>query len=379
MSKRRRPRRRKRSRSQVGYPSPAERERIIRQRDALIKELASAFAPDRRQERDRRLAQLAHRYGPQNLKIVLDVMATSTAGRDFIGEQAFLYRSYRRAFARFGGDRPFLDKQEYERLVFEFALLYGKRALLSARPPPPSPRERELFDLLLSQADYWQDITPPAVPPRPGDYRVPSPGQYGDPVHELLAWGWDLERHVSEYGRDEGKWRSAIPDLVGMTLNKGWLNGWPGETSSWAPYHALHMLGHLGAHQDAGHLLALLNLPNDWLSDRLPSVWAQMGPPVEPLLWEYVGDRVNDAQKRSVALMGLELISQLHPARRSDVVAGLARRLQLSSAKDAKMNGYVVFILDRMQATEAGETIRDAFEQDKVDRKTVTLDDVTWL
>jgi hypothetical protein len=54
LSKRRRPTRRKRSRPQVGYPSSAERERIIRQRDALIKELASAFAPDRRQERDRR-------------------------------------------------------------------------------------------------------------------------------------------------------------------------------------------------------------------------------------------------------------------------------------------------------------------------------------
>ena len=44
-----------------------------------------------------------------------------------------------------------------------------------------------------------------------------------------------------------------------------------------------------------------------------------------------------------------------------------------------RMNGYVVFILDRMHATEAGETIRDAFEQEKVGRKTVTLEDVTWL
>ena len=162
-------------------------------------------------------------------------------------------------------------------------------------------------------------------------------------------------------------------------LDEGLLNGWPGETSSWAPYHALHILGHLGTHRVAGHLLALLDVPNDWLSDRLPSVWAQMGPQVEPLLWEYVDDRVYDAEKRSVALKGLELISQLHPARRSGVIAGMARRLQLSSAKDAEMNGYVVFILNRMQATEAGETIRDAFEQDKVDRKTVTLDDVTWL
>jgi hypothetical protein len=61
------------------------------------------------------------------------------------------------------------------------------------------------------------------------------------------------------------------------------------------------------------------------------------------------------------------------------VIAGMGHRLQLSSARDAEMNGYVVFILSRMQATEAGDVILDAFEQDKVDRKTMRLEDVTWL
>jgi len=379
LRKRTRPRRRERSQPQVEYPSPAERGRIIRQRSKLIKELGFVFIPEHRSDRDRRIAQLARRYGYRNLQVVLDNFGKLTAGRDLIGEEAFLYRSYRRAFARFGGDRPFLDRQEYERLVWEHTLLFGKRELLSARPPSPSPRERELFDLLLLQSDYWEDITPPAVPPRPADYDAPSPGQYGDPVDEFLTWGWDLERHVIEYGRNESEWRSAIPDLVRMTLDEGLLNGWPGETSSWAPYHALHILGHLGAHQVAGHLLALMNVPNDWLSDRLPSIWAQMGPQVEPLLWEYVNDQVNDAQKRSAALKGLELIAQLHPARRLGVIAGMARRLQSSSAKDAEMNGYVVFILNRMQATEAGDAILDAFEQGKVDTKIMTLEDVRWL
>jgi hypothetical protein len=35
--------------------------------------------------------------------------------------------------------------------------------------------------------------------------------------------------------------------------------------------------------------------------------------------------------------------------------------------------------LNRMQATEVGDAILDAFEQEKVDRKTITLEDVTWL
>jgi hypothetical protein len=33
------------------------------------------------------------------------------------------------------------------------------------------------------------------------------------------------------------------------------------------------------------------------------------------------------------------------------VIAGMARCPQLSSVKDAEMNGYVVFILNRMQAS----------------------------
>ena len=64
---------------------------------------------------------------------------------------------------------------------------------------------------------------------------------------------------------------------------------------------------------------------------------------------------------------------------RTGVIAALARRLQLSSAKDAEMNGYMVFILNRMQATEAGDAIVDAFEQGKVDTKIMTLEDVTCL
>jgi hypothetical protein len=43
------------------------------------------------------------------------------------------------------------------------------------------------------------------------------------------------------------------------------------------------------------------------------------------------------------------------------------------------MNGYVVFVLNRMQATEAGDAILDAFELGKVDTSIITLEDVTIL
>ncbi len=360
------------------YPSPQERERIIERRNELLREVIFALDSGQSVVRDRQMARLARRYAPEDMHVVLSAFEKNPLGRDLIGETPFLYREYRRAFARFGGHRPFLNKEEYERLQFEYAMLFGERLLVSHAPP--SLRERELYDLLLTQANYWQDITPPAVPPRPPDWNTPPVDDYDAAVRQVLEWGWDLEGHVEAYG-DQARWRPAVPVLVRMALDDRLLQGWPGEAASWAPYHALHILGALGIHQVAGSLLALLHVDNDndWLSDRLSVVWAQMGPQAEPILWDCLHDRTMDAEKRSVVLRGLELMTQLHPDRRLAVVGGLVRLLRSSGKEDAEINSYVVFILDRMQAIEATDAIVDAFEQDKVGTQIVYRDDVSLL
>ena len=381
MSKRRRPkpRRARRPTHKRHYPSPAERDRIVSRRSDLLEELVSALVLEQENKRTRRINKLVRKYGPQEVAFILDVFQKSTQ-REFIGEEALLYRGYRRTFARFGGNRPFLNKQEHEDLVLENAMLATQRKFKSFIRRSPSPRERELHDLLLLQVEYWENITPLSVPPRPVDFDAPPPGQYDYPVRTLLKWGWDLdEQRIADNSKNVAKWCPAIPELARMVFDEGLLDGWPGEASSWVPYHALHMLGHLHAHEYAGRLLALLDQENDWLSDRLPSVWAQIGPQAEPPLWTYMNDRGNDPQKRSNMLMGLRAIAQAHPERRPDIIGGLARHLQQASADDAEMNGYIVFVLNRMQAVEAGDAIIEAFERGIVDLSIMQLPDVSFL
>lgn len=377
VSKKRRSKKRKQQRSRSGYPTPAERERILKRRHELLRELIAVLAFGG-SEVDREMIHLMRRYGAREVQIVGDAFQKTARERDLIGEEAYLYRVYRHAFARFGGTRPYLSKAEYERLSFEYTMLYGERTI--GATGPESPRERELYDLLLLQPDYWADITPPAVPSRPPDLNAPSPGQYGDPVRELFNWGWklDLDR-IASSASDTDKWQPTIPDLLRMVLDPGLLEGWPGELSSWAPYHGLHLLGLLGADACASQLLALLDVGNDWLSDRLPTIWTQMGPGAEPPLWEYLNDRTKDGEQRAIALKGLISIAQTRPERRSDVVNRLVRILNRSPADEAPINGHIVRLLDEIQAVEAAESIARAFSQDRVDIGLIGPDQVDIL
>jgi hypothetical protein len=282
-------------------------------------------------------------------------------------DEPLLYRKYRRAFARFGEERRFLNKLEYEDLAYEHGSLMARRKFLSIISRGPSRRERELNDLLLIGADYWEDITPPAVPLRPADFAAPPAGEYSGLERELLTWGWRPEpQRIRAQAKKAARWRPVIPDLVRMVLDEGLLSGWPGEAASWAPYHALHLLGTLRAHEHAAHLIALAKRENDWLSDRLPAVWGQMGEQVEPALWNLLDDETLHPDPRGLAVAGMRVLAQTYPKRRAAIVAGLASRLSAPPPYNAIVNGYIVFVLDRLKAVEAREAIADAFKQGKI-------------
>jgi hypothetical protein len=360
------------------YPSPAKRERIIKRRDKLLRKVITALVVH--QGDPRKIARLSWKYAPEEIARVLTILQSRSTGAEMIGQEPAIYREYRRTFARFGGDRPFLNKPEYEELAFEHDRLHAKHMRRPAFFRRASPRERELYDLLLVGADFWEDITPPAVPPRPDDFHAPPPGEYGYPVRALLAWGWDTdESRIAHNAKNVAKWRPATGDLLRMVVDERLLDGWPGDKPSWAPYHALHMLGHLRAHEFAGRLFPLMDRENDWLSDRLPLVWAAMGPRAEPPLWDYLGDTGHDPEKRGIVLLGLTTIAETHFERRTDVVNGLIRLLQRAPVDDATANAYVVHILRRMQAIEAREAISEAFELDKVDTSIIQPYDVDFL
>ena len=322
------------------------------------------------------VAALVQRYGAEEVYLVRDSIKMSVP---FIGHVAYIYREYRRCFARYGGDHRFLSCDEYQALNREFAA-----EAMRHLGPDSNQRERELRDLLLSNVRGWPELFPPDLPPRPADFEAPPAGDYDDPVRELLAWGpgEDKDEDREEIDLDlkaQRHWRPHIPDLTRMALDDGLIEGWPGDPASWAPLHALRMLGALGATEAGPQLLALLGRENDWLSDRLPGVWGRMGRAVTDALWAYIDDPSHDAESRGIAMEGLRQQVEQRPSRRKAVVNGLAARLRDAPTDDQVANAYIVHILDALDADEAADVIAAAFEADKIDRRIVGPHDLDIL
>jgi len=365
---------------QPTYPTPAERQRIVERRNKLLRELVPLTVQELNATQLYRLVRLIDKYGSQEIERVMAAFEHGVLDRVLIGEDSQIYRRYRQAFARFGGDQRFLSKREFKDRVEEHARLMSRRSLLSLIRRQPGRRVRELEDLLLMGVCFWEDITPPAVPPQPTDFEAPVAGDYALPARDLLSWGWDLdEERLARAGRKAARWRPAVPDLARMAVDEGLLDGWPGRMASWAPYHALHLLGYLRAHDHAARLLALLDWDDDWLSDRLPVVWGRMGSKAEPPLWTYLDDKEHPPDKRALVLLGLGAIAKAAAERRSEIVAALVERLGRAPAADATLNAHLVLLLDDLQTFDARDAITDAFAEGRIDTGIVGLYELSIL
>ena len=356
------------------YPSPEERLRIIARRDELTKALIQLFVQGKAAGGSH-LDQLAANYGAREVLHVTEVLGRQFKRSDFLVDEPQVYRHYRLGFARFGGARRFLSKSEQEELSYERGMLYGTREFKSPFRLNPSPRERELGDLLLMDWPFWEDITPPDIPPRPADY--PAPASYPPPSSLLLTWGWDLD--PGRIARERAAWQAFVPELERMVFDETLLNGWPGDPTSWAPWHALHLLGALRARDSARRLVDLFNHPNDWLSDCLPRVWAQMGSGVEPALWDILDDPACKPDQRGLAVSGLEKLVENKSIPRLPVVHALAERLSPGRTDNALVNAYIVFVLDNLHAVETKDAVRAAYKKKLVDTKTMDLRSVSFL
>ena len=125
-------------------------------------------------------------------------------------------------------------------------------------------------------------------------------------------------------------------------------------------------------------MLALLDRPNDWLSDRLPGVWAQMGPQAQPPMWKYVAYHSHSPEQRAVILEALRVMAEMHPTQRTEIIGRLTRRLKEATRADAKVNAYIIFVLNRLRALGSFEVITDAFDQDKVDLEVIRREDLDF-
>jgi hypothetical protein len=149
----------------TGYPSPEEREKIIRMRQELLMELAmlvvTGIEPD-----DSKIPELTRKYRGEEVERAIQIMGETIALALPIAEDAKSYRDYRQRFARFGAGLTFYTAKEIEELHDEHLKAMGESGDFN--------QESEIDKLLLHSWRDWEDITPPAVPPRPNDFPRPN-------------------------------------------------------------------------------------------------------------------------------------------------------------------------------------------------------------
>jgi len=361
----------------TSYPTSKERQRIIERREELREKIIGVLVRSDPQA-DREIAKLAQVYGADDVDLILRTISERASQSALVGEEPGHYRRYRLAFARFGGTRRLLGKQEFEELIFEATKMMAKNLLKPRIVRRPSRRQRELEDLLLVGVEIWEDITPENPPPRPPNFVWPPAGQYSPPLDGLLNLGWQAdEQTASAFARRASLQASHASDLLRMVLDEGLRGGWPADAPTWAPLHALRLLGELCAYQTAEPLLSLMEDENDWLSDLLPVVWTAMGPKAAPPLWNYLEQRAAPPQWRGNVIIGLSRMGQKHKSYRREVIDRFIKLLEESPPGDVEANGYVVHALaSLLKARQAWPAIRRAYDANKLDDSIITLDDV---
>ena len=350
----------------TGYPSPEEREAIIRLRREITAEFIALMIAKAGPEDPRSLA-LYKKYGREEVQHVIQTIDDAMDFPSPIAEDAQSYREYRHRYARFGAGLKFFTQKEIDDLYIK----YGEQL-------KNGDDENEMDKLLLMGWRNWEDITPPAIPPRPVEYVRPQPASYSAPINELLEWGDDLKRFYNfENEIEHTQWKKNIPALTRMALDPGLLNGWPSEKASWAPWHAIHTLGNLKAWESAPALAQLANLENDWLSDHLPHIWAEMGREVEPTLWMILEDASALTKQRGLAAEALYMMTDENEAMENKVVKGFEKILQNSKTFNPSLNSRLITFLKDLEALEdMWETINSVFEEERVDLSIITPEDL---
>jgi tetratricopeptide (TPR) repeat protein len=170
------------------------------------------------------------------------------------------------------------------------------------------------------------------------------------------------------------------PDLIRMVLDDDLNMRDEHDRAVWAPYHALNVLGELGPAEAAEPLTACLDTEDDWVGEKLPAVYAAIGPAALPVLHAYLADREHDTNARGAASNALVAIAQTHPAARDEIIACLTAFLD---RPDAGVNGdeevvtaFVIADLGDLKALSAYEAIRRAYAEDRVDGQIIGLEDV---
>jgi len=192
----------------------------------------------------------------------------------------------------------------------------------------------------------------------------------GDYVKQLRRAGLRPNEHLVRHILQSGA--AAVTPLLALALETDLLH--EDEPESFAPMHALRLLGELRSVEIIAPLLRAFPIEQQYPDEELPLRWAdeamqmigRIGAPAVAPLWEIVDDDSWHMAARGVALRALTYATLADPATRDDVVAGVLERLP--AADDNVLAGHLVSALAHLGVASAYKQVMDLYRQGRIEQ-----------
>jgi tetratricopeptide (TPR) repeat protein len=169
---------------------------------------------------------------------------------------------------------------------------------------------------------------------------------------------------------------AVTPALMTLATDEQLLAGEDDRPETWAPLHAVRLLGEMDAVEAIAPLLPLFERveEGEWLTEILQTAFGRLGRPALTPLRALLSDRGRDIWTRGRAADGLKELARYHPELRGEVIAALTAHLDAAEAEPSAetLNALVVStLLDLEAEEEAAPAMRRAFAEDRVDQRIV--------
>ncbi|MDQ3006298.1 MAG: DUF1186 family protein [Chloroflexota bacterium] len=139
----------------------------------------------------------------------------------------------------------------------------------------------------------------------------------------------------------------------------------------YAQIHAWRALGQLRAEEAIPVILGSLHQvddeDDDWMGEDADEVFALIGPAAIGPIAEYLNDNTKGLYARVDAAKSLHAIGKAHPETRNECIRFLASVLENYQQNDEGLNGFIIYDLVRLRATEHIDLIEKAFKSENVD------------
>lgn len=191
--------------------------------------------------------------------------------------------------------------------------------------------------------------------------------RYSCLVSQLLSQGPATDLPPEEWFDYVGHYKlgeNSVPMLLRLATGKGLDDTQP--LHGHAPLHACRALGQLGHPAAARVLVTLLDDCNDALGDSVLGALSLLGLPGLEALEEGFGSPHIDMWTQVRMAEGIAIVADRNPALRTRCIAFLTHELSNSAQQQAMVNGFLVYYLVELKATEASPVIEMAFQRNQV-------------